>query len=122
MPSQSKFQDIFDTLKTIMLPYVPQLSVVIDEPEHLHLNTHHIMDNKKPFFFGAIRVTKAYVTYHLLPIYVFPELLDDLSPQLQKRKQGKSCFNFTTRDEDLFQELASLTERGYTKYQESDYV
>jgi hypothetical protein len=36
--------------------------------------------------------------------------------------QGKSCFNFTTVEHDLFQELAALTEAGYASYQEEGFV
>ncbi len=34
-----------------------------------------------------------------------------MSPDLKKRMQGKSCFNFKTPDPVLFEELAALTRR-----------
>ena len=43
-----------------------------------------------------------------MPVYVDPGLLDDVSPELRKRMQGKSCFNFTSVDEPLFAELGDL--------------
>lgn len=52
---------------------------------------------------------KSQVAYHLMPVYVHPELLTDLSPELRRRMQGKSCFNFTKVDRDLFAELGALT-------------
>jgi hypothetical protein len=36
--------------------------------------------------------------------------------------QGKSCFNFTRVDPDLFQELAALTKAGYASYREEGFV
>ena len=48
-----------------------------------------------------------------MPIYVQPSLLDDISPALKRRMQGKSCFNFAKVDEPLFAELEALTKRGY---------
>jgi hypothetical protein len=39
-----------------------------------------------------------------------------MSPGLRKRMQGKSCFNFTKLDEELFAELAVLTERTAALY------
>ena len=67
-------------------------------------------------WFGAARIGKRYVSYHLMAVYVFPELLDGISPELKKRMQGKSCFNFTHVDEKLFMELEQLTERGYERF------
>ena len=64
-------------------------------------------------WFGATRVGKRYVSYYLMPVYVQPSLLDDLSPALRKRMQGKSCFNFAKVDETLLAELEALTRRGY---------
>jgi hypothetical protein len=64
-------------------------------------------------WFGAVRRGKAYVSYYLMSIYGDPRLLDDMSPELRKWMQGKSCFNFTRIDEGLFAELADLTRRGY---------
>ena len=39
-------------------------------------------------------------------------LLDSISDNLRKRMQGKSCFNFSKQDPDLFDELAALTRTG----------
>ena len=73
-------------------------------------------------WFGAARIGKRYVSYHLMPVYVFPDLLDGISLELKKRMQGKSCFNFTHEDEKLFLELSDLTERGYERYKKTGYI
>jgi hypothetical protein len=44
-----------------------------------------------------------------MPIYMYPDLLDSISPELKKHMQGKSCFNFKKMDETLFLELDELT-------------
>ena len=49
-------------------------------------------------------------------------MLDDLSPSLRKRMQGKSCFNFKAPDKALFAELADLTRRGYEDYVRQGYI
>lgn len=67
-------------------------------------------------WFGAVGPRKNYVSYHLMPVYAFPELLESASPALKKRMQGKSCFNFKTVDEELFAELAKLTGEGYQRF------
>ena len=45
-------------------------------------------------------------------IYGDPTLLAGMSPELRRRMQGKSCFNFTKVDDALFRELAVLTEQS----------
>jgi hypothetical protein len=41
-----------------------------------------------------------------------------MSPELRKRMQGKSCFNFSTIDESLFRELADITARVIPGFEE----
>ena len=112
----------FDALKRILYRWAPALDVVHNEPGRYWLNTRHIMKNKKPLFFGAVNIKKRYVGYHLMPVYVNPSLLGDLSDRLRGRMQGKSCFNFKERDSALFEELAIVTKAGYDFYQRERYV
>ena len=70
----------------------------------------------EPMWFGGVRVGKAYVSYHLMPVYTHPKLAAKISPALKKRMQGKSCFNFKAVDEALFDELEALTREGAGLY------
>jgi len=115
-------EEIFHHLKEILLPYSKGMVVVTDKPDNFYLDTHHVMKNKKLMYFGSVKINKNYVSFHLMPVYVFPELLEGISPELQKRMQGKSCFNFKATDDKLFQELKELTQAGYGKYQKADYL
>jgi hypothetical protein len=45
-------------------------------------------------------------------VYTRPELVADVSPRLRARMQGKSCFNFTKVDRDLFEELEAVTTKA----------
>ncbi len=56
----------------------------------------------KDVWFGAVQTRKRYVSYHLMAVYMFPELLQGMSPELRKRMQGKSCFNFRQVLGDVF--------------------
>lgn len=71
---------------------------------------------------GAVQSKKNYVSFHLMPVYAFPELLDDLSPALRKRMQGKSCFNFSEVDEPLVAELTQLVAAGARRYEAAGYM
>jgi hypothetical protein len=113
---------VFLELRTIMAPYAEKLDAKKDDETELYVDTKHLQKNKKPLFFGAVQVKKAYVSYHLMPVYVKPELLDRVSPELKARMQGKSCFNFASSDQLLFKELAALTKAAYASYKEQGFV
>lgn len=113
---------VFAGLRAIMAPYAARLDAKKNDETELYVDTRHIQKNKKPLFFGAVQLKKAYVSYHLMPVYVKPELLSGLSPDLKARMQGKSCFNFTSLDAQLLTELAALTKAGYASYKEQGYV
>ena len=72
-------------------------------------------------FFAGVRVGKRYVSYHLMPIYARPQLLDGISADLRRRMQGKSCFNFTSVDERLMGELETLTRRSFEAFSSDAY-
>jgi hypothetical protein len=61
----------------------------------------------------------AYVSFHLMPIYMQAAR----SPSLKKRIQGKTCFNFKAEPEpELIAELTRLTETGFARWQENRWV
>lgn len=122
MTASPDLQSVFAALRPLLTPYVASLTVVRDAPGTLSLDTKHILPNKKPLFFGAVEINKTYVSFHLMPVYVFPELLATVSPPLRKRMQGKSCFNFSRVDPVLFQELAALVAAGYARYAQAGYA
>lgn len=115
-------KQIFSELRSIMLPYSEKMDCKIDTNEELYVDTSHILKNNKPLWFGAVQVKKNYVSYHLMPVYLNPALLDSISPELKKRMQGKSCFNFRSPDPQLFRELEELTEAGFKDYERQGYV
>jgi hypothetical protein len=115
MPDPQEFQLIFDRLRAILQEHEPSLKLVDNGETGYSLDT-TIPYKGKPMFFGAVRQGKQYVSFHLMPVYVFPELLAGISPALKKRMQGKSCFNFRHTDEDLFAELSALAQTGLERF------
>jgi hypothetical protein len=113
---------VFSRLRAIMAPYAAKLAATKNDAAELCLFTRQVQKNGKPLFFGSVQVRKTYVSYHLMPVYVKPELLAGISPGLKKRMQGKSCFNFTIIDEPLFKELVKLTKAGFASYRAQGFV
>ena len=103
------FDVVFARLRSILVPYAQRLKVKEDTSAYYYLETKTAVYKGKPGFFAAVRKGKNYVSFHLMVLYVFPEMLKSVSPALLQRMQGKSCFNFTQIDEELFAELERLT-------------
>ena len=122
MPHYTSFDKVFAKLKAIFKPYVKKMDVAADNETYYLLNTRHIMKNKQPLCFGGVRLGKAYVSFYLMSIYTCPDLLQSMSPELKKRMQGKSCFNFKEVDEKLFKELAQLTKAGAAKFNDGKFI
>jgi hypothetical protein len=108
--------EAFKRLASIFAPYRDDLVVKTDEPGHLYLDAPPSTPYPKGLFFGAVKIGKRCVSFHLMPVYVHPDLLEGISPELRKRMQGKSCFNFTAPDYVLFVELGRLTRAGFDAY------
>jgi hypothetical protein len=69
-----------------------------------------------------VQVGKGYVSYHLMPVYGCPELLEGMSAGLRARMQGKSCFNFKVVDVGLFEELGWVTARGIELFGKAGFL
>jgi hypothetical protein len=122
MTDQSQFRKVFDELKSIFKPYAKKMDVAHDTDTQYWLNTRYLMKNKQPLAFGGVRLGKNYVSFHLMSVYASPELLRNTSPELKKRMQGKSCFNFKEVDKKLFSELKTLTKDGAVKFSDQKFM
>jgi hypothetical protein len=121
MPASNDFPTIFTRLKRIYSD-IPGALVTADGPQDYSLNTPYSPRCKKELFLGAVQIKKNYVSFHLMPVYMFPDLLEGVSPELRKHMQGKSCFNFKQVDEGLFTELESLTGQSIARLQRENLL
>lgn len=102
---------LFAALSSVLRAHVAGMSIKTDEPGNLYVEHAAATPKSKPKFFGAVQVKKSYVSYHLMPVYEDPSLLNGISDALRKRMQGKSCFNFSAQEPQLFDELNALTKK-----------
>jgi hypothetical protein len=116
------FAPVFSALKDVMAAYAGELHVLSDEPRKFYLVTKSLSWRGGPMYFGAVIQGKAYVSYHLMPLYACPDLVKQVSPELKRRMQGKSCFNFRQRDEALLSELSELTKSGLERYRAKKFL
>ena len=101
----------FAALSGVLRKHAGGMSIKTDEPGNLYVERLPSGPGSKPGFFGAVQMKKSYVSYHLMPVYEDPGLLAGSTDALLKKRQGKSCFNFSTEDPLLFEELDTLTRK-----------
>ena len=116
-----ELRPVFAELRKLMAPYAAELAAVRDDDEKLSVDTKHIQKNNKPLVLGAVQIKKSYVSFHLLPVYLKPDLLASASAELKARMQSKSCLSFSALEPALFKELSALTKASYASYQEQGF-
>ena len=118
----SAFEAIFIRLREILEPHSARLQVTADAPDHYCLEVAFSPKFKKAFPVAWVKIGKAYVSYHLMPVYLFPKLRARMSDELRARMQGKSCFNFKVLDEALLKELDDLTTEGFAMCRKAGFA
>lgn len=114
--SPTDFPPVFEKLKSILKPYAKGLTVTANTPDTYSLDGPYSEKWKKELFFGSAQIKKNYVSFYLMPVYMYPELLKEISPELKTHMQGKSCFNFKKVEPELFRELTTLTKKGFERF------
>jgi hypothetical protein len=114
---KQEFKQAFEGLRKILKPYDEKLRVIKDGPGGYMSESKSIRYQGKPVMFVSI-TSKSYVALHLFPVYMFPDLLKGISPELKKRMQGKTCWNFKKAEEPLFAELGRIVEASFRRFAE----
>jgi hypothetical protein len=117
--TENHFKDVYAELHAMMKSFAHDLVVKADSEDGLMVVGPKPDMKGRELWFGGFQIKKNYVSYHLMPVYMNPGLLEGLSPELRKRMQGKSCFNFKKVDEKLFSDLRDLTQKGHDWFLEN---
>jgi hypothetical protein len=109
--------EVFAALKAILTPLADRLTVTADSAITYGLGVpgHRYRDQPSTPF-AQVRDGKSYVSFHLFPVYVVPDLLGGVPERLRRRMQGKSCFNFKTLEPELVRDLQSLVEQAEPRF------
>ncbi len=107
---------ILARLREILAKRARTLVVTQDDAKGYVLYSKVNGPNGRPLMFAGSAVRKGTINYYLFPVYMDPALLKGISPELKKRMQGKSCFNFKTLDAALMKELEALTDRCWARW------
>lgn len=120
MASKNDLPLVFEELKNILRPYAEKLNLKANTTDAYYLDGPYSEKWKKELFFGSAQIKKNYVSFYLMPVYMYPDLLNGISPELKKHMQGKSCFNFRKVEPALFKELSELTQKSAERFQKEN--
>jgi hypothetical protein len=111
-PTESDLDVLQDRLERVLDPYRDRLAAttVYGLPFLARPGA------KRHDWFAGVSPGNGTVRFFLLPMHQHPELLDDLSPRLRRRKTGASVLTFRVVDEEELRELASLVARSFAVY------
>src|SRR5689334_13333747 len=118
----AEFERIFLRLSEILRENAGNMTIKDETPNRFYLIGRVHPKHKTSMPIAWVEIGKTYVSYHLMPIYGCPKLLDGFPPKLKARMQGKSCFNFKVFDEALFEELDRLTVEGIAAFRNAGYM
>jgi hypothetical protein len=121
------FVALFTALKPVLVKYARRMVVQTDTPAEYSLVTKAASPFPQhkggPLYFGSVRIGKAYVSFHLMPLYMVPGLVAGMSPELKKRMHGKSCLNFKTAPSpELVAELKKVTDASFQSWAEKKWL
>ena len=107
------FSSVFSILKPVLAETCGQLQVKADTAIEYTVLTKSSSPYPKhkgePLYFASLRLGKAYVSYHLMPLYMCPELTGKIPAGLKKRMHGNTC-STTELSPEVIVELRGLTD------------
>ena len=119
-------QKIFLELRSILSSYVPPLVVRIDEETRYDVygsKTVQVGKTKKDgIYFASIIIQKHHVGFYFFPIYTHRDRFDDVPENLMKLLKGKSCFHLKRFDENIFDDIKWIMDKGMNIYKEEGWI
>jgi hypothetical protein len=124
----SERDSVFRALRSILTKHAGGLVVAADTTAHYclegkvgpsTLQAWHGKMKRPTIPMAWVEIGQSYVSYHLMGVYGGAA---EMSKELKARMQGKTCFNFKTRDEELFQELDLLTARSLASFRKAGFI
>ena len=78
MTKSPDFQPVFERLREILKPYASDLTITQNTSDFYSLDGHYSQKFKRNLFFGSAQIKKNYVSFYLMPVYMYPEMLETI--------------------------------------------
>jgi hypothetical protein len=118
--------EIFKQLKSVLSKYSPPLVATSDFEGRYELVSKRAVEfmgrKKTEIYFGAAIIQGNYVGLYLMHVYVKPERLQNIAPELKKLLKGKSCFHIKTLDNKLIKQVEAAVKDGIDCYKKLQFI
>jgi hypothetical protein len=115
----SDFNQIFDRIRQLLVPYGKKMDVRADKPGNyqLYIITDWELAGRKfnECYFCGTTIKQTMVSFYFFPFYTHPDKLTIPEP-IRKNLKGKTCFNFKKLDDLQQKTIAQLLQEGYELY------
>jgi hypothetical protein len=89
------FASVFAVLKPVLAKYVKSDTRI--EYTLVTKSALFLQHKGKPLYFASLRLGKAYVSFHLMPLHLNPALTKSITPPTKKANAGQDVFQFQDR-------------------------
>jgi hypothetical protein len=118
---------IYEQIVAIVKKNVPDDFTVTEHPGRIEIDTQRpvVIDGRKHDHMSLLSVIiqKHHIGFYFMPVYVKPELRNELSDPLDKLLKGKSCFIVKRElSPEIESEVAELVRKGVQLYQEREWI
>lgn len=118
-------ETIFKNIREILRRY-KSFTAIVDTDTDYDLYTNkpiEVFGRKYPrMYFAATKIKKNFVGFYYMPIYMNPEAIKSIKPELLKCLKGKTCFNITKDDPVLYRQIDELLQIGEKAYRERGWL
>jgi hypothetical protein len=117
---------IYNRLKTLLKRYEPPFSPKIDLDSRYDLWSFKKIEAfgkmRNEVYFAGLIIQSSYVGFYFMPVYAEADLKKYFGPELLKTLKGKSCFHIKYLDDTLISQIEQALEKGFSLYQERDWI
>ena len=118
--------EIFKKLEALASTYAPPLTFQTNQISKCSLISKkpvEYLGRKMPeMYFGAVQIHKGFTALYLMHIYVQPDKVEKLSPNLKKLLKGKSCFHIKHLDSELETAIKKAMDEGIACYKKLGFI
>jgi hypothetical protein len=119
---------VYNQLKALVNAHVPtEFFDIAEEEGKLNVTTKKTVSagkgKPKPMNLFDVIIQKQHIGFYAMPVYVEPELLEDVPPDVAKMLKGKSCFHVKRElDTEIEQAFVDLIQAGVELYRQKDWL
>ena len=117
---------LYQEVQNLIRKYENPLVVKVNQEGRYELwtNKKAVIEGRKMdgIHFASAVIQSHYVGFYFMPVYIKPELKEEIGLDLLKTLKGKSCFQFKKNDSEMMDQIEKILAIGFQFYQKQGWV